>query len=727
METLRKNSLSNLSLKLFEVSAAPSGPFEFGSHVLNTQKLKQYLSEKAFHQLEQSVNKGTPILTVLADQIAAAMKAWAIAKGATHYTHWFQPLTGATAEKHDSFFGLNAEGIQIEKFEGEQLVQQAPESSNVSSGGIRNTFEARGYTTWDPTSPAFLYNTTLCIPTLFISYTGESLDYKTPLLKSLQKLDHAATEICHYFDKSVNKVDATLGWEQEYFLIDRSLALTRPDLILTGRTLMGHVPSKGQELNDHYFGSIPVRVSRFLNALEKECKILGIPIKTRHNEVAPSQYELAPVFESANLAIDHNALVMDIMNKVASKHNFIVLFHEKPFEKINGSGKHNNWSLNTNKGVNLLSPGKTPMSNLQFLTFFVNTIAAVLKHEALLRASSVSASNDLRIGMQEAPSAMLSIFIGKHLKQVLEDLENVSKGKLSPKEKTDLKLNVIGKIPEILLDNTDKNRTSPFAFTGDKFEFRTVGSKTNCAKPVTVINSIVTEQLIEFKVSVDGLIDDKNMKKDDAIFNTLRETITSIKDIFNDEEYDQSKIESLAKKKGLSNHKTTPEALPAYVSDLSVALFETLGVFSKNELLARYKIDLEAYISTIQIESRTLGDLAQNHIIPTAIKYQNILIENVRGLKEIYSSNYKIHAREQILILERISNHITEINSAISLMIKARKKADIIKDTHEKALAYCKTILPFLSSIRYQCDKLELTVDDQIWPLAKYRELLFIR
>ncbi|MDC0001606.1 glutamine synthetase III, partial [Flavobacteriaceae bacterium] len=348
METLRKNSLSNLSLKLFEVSAAPSGPIEFGSHVFNTQKLEQYLSEKAFHQLEQSVNKGTPILTVLADQIAAAMKAWAISKGATHYTHWFQPLTGATAEKHDSFFGLNAEGIQIEKFEGEQLVQQAPESSNVSSGGIRNTFEARGYTTWDPTSPAFLYNTTLCIPTLFISFTGESLDYKTPLLKSLQKLDHAATEICHYFDKSVNKVDATLGWEQEYFLIDRSLALTRPDLILTGRTLMGHVPSKGQELNDHYFGSIPVRVSRFLNALEKECKILGIPIKTRHNEVAPSQYELAPVFESANLAIDHNALVMDIMNKEASKHNFIVLFHEKPFEKINGSGKHNNWSLNTN-------------------------------------------------------------------------------------------------------------------------------------------------------------------------------------------------------------------------------------------------------------------------------------------------------------------------------------------------------------------------------------------
>ena len=727
METLRKNSLSSLSSKLFEVPFSHSDSPEFGSHVFNTPKLKQFLSEKAFQQMEQSIFKGTPILPILADQIAAAMKAWAISMGATHYTHWFQPLTGSTAEKHESFYGLNTDGVQIEKFEGEQLVQQVPEASNIANSGIRDTFEARGYTTWDPTSPAFIYDSTLCIPTLFISYTGESLDYKAPLIKSLQKLDHAATEICRYFDKSINKVNATLGWEQEYFLIDRSLALTRPDLILTGRTLLGHAPSKGQELNNQYFGSIPVRVSSFLNDLENECKILGIPVKTRHNEVAPSQYELAPVFESANLAIDHNALVMDVMNKVASKHNFIVLFHEKPFEKINGSGKHNNWSLITNTGVNLLSPGKTPMSNLQFLAFFVNTIAAVLKHEALLRASSVSASNDLRIGLQEAPSAMLSIFIGKHLKQVLEDLENVSKGKLSPQEKTDLKLNVIGKIPEILLDNTDKKRTSPFAFTGDKFEFRTVGSKANCAKPVTVFNAIVTEQLIEFKKYVDALIEDKNMKKDDAIFNTLRETITSIKDIFNNDEQDQTKIESLAKKKGLSNYKTTPEALPAYVSDLSVTLFETLGIFTKNELLARYEIDLESYISTLQIESRTLGDLAQNHIIPTAIKYQNTLIENVRGLKEIYGVNYKVHAREQILILERISNHIAEINSGTFSMIEARKKANTLKDTHKKALAYCKSILPYLTTIRYQCDKLELTVDDEIWPLAKYRELLFIR
>jgi|TARA_B110000285_G_scaffold205835_1_gene243908 glutamine synthetase len=727
METLRKNSLSSLSSKLFEVPFSHSDSLEFGSHVFNTPKLKQFLSEKAFQQMEQSIFKGTPILPILADQIAAAMKAWAISMGATHYTHWFQPLTGSTAEKHESFYGLNTDGAQIEKFEGEQLVQQVPEASNIANSGIRDTFEARGYTTWDPTSPAFIYDSTLCIPTLFISYTGESLDYKAPLIKSLQKLDHAATEICRYFDKSINKVNATLGWEQEYFLIDRSLALTRPDLILTGRTLLGHAPSKGQELNNQYFGSIPVRVSSFLNDLENECKILGIPVKTRHNEVAPSQYELAPVFESANLAIDHNALVMDVMNKVASKHNFIVLFHEKPFEKINGSGKHNNWSLITNTGVNLLSPGKTPMSNLQFLAFFVNTIAAVLKHEALLRASSVSASNDLRIGLQEAPSAMLSIFIGKHLKQVLEDLENVSKGKLSPQEKTDLKLNVIGKIPEILLDNTDKKRTSPFAFTGDKFEFRTVGSKANCAKPVTVFNAIVTEQLIEFKKYVDALIEDKNMKKDDAIFNTLRETITSIKDIFNNDEQDQTKIESLAKKKGLSNYKTTPEALPAYVSDLSVTLFETLGIFTKNELLARYEIDLESYISTLQIESRTLGDLAQNHIIPTAIKYQNTLIENVRGLKEIYGVNYKVHAREQILILERISNHIAEINSGTFSMIEARKKANTLKDTHKKALAYCKSILPYLTTIRYQCDKLELTVDDEIWPLAKYRELLFIR
>ncbi|MDC3215470.1 glutamine synthetase III [Flavobacteriaceae bacterium] len=727
MQTLRKKSLFKLSSASEEVPMTTANSLDFGAHVFDIPKLKQFLSEKAFKQMLQSIDKGIPINIVLADQIASAIKAWAISKGATHYTHWFQPITGATAEKHDSFFNLDETGIQIEKFEGEQLVQQVPDASSFPGESLRNTFEARGFTTWDPTSPVFIYEGTLCIPSLFMSYTGEALDFKAPLIKSLQKLDTAATDVCQYFDKGVGKVNATLGWEQEYFLIDRSLASSRPDLMLTGRTLLGHPPSKDQELNDHYFGSIPGRVSRFLKDLESESNALGIPIKTYHNEAAPSQYEIAPVYEVANLAVDHNALLMDLMNKMSFRHNFIVLFHEKPFKKINGSGKHTNWSLVTNSKINLLSPGKTPMGNLQFLSFFINTIAAVLKHEALLRASSVSASNDLRIGLHEAPSAILSIFIGKHLMQVLEELENVSKGKLSPQEKTDIKLNVIGKIPEILLDNTDENRTSPFAFTGNKFEFRTVGSKANCAKSITVLNTIVAEQLFLFRDSVDELIENKNMKKDDAIFNTLREIITSIKDIFYASENEKEKAESLAKKKGLSNNKTTPEALPAYINESSIKLFESLGVFSENELQTRYQIDLEEYISSIQIESRTLGDLAQNHIIPTAIKYQNILIENVKGIKEIYGSSFKEHASEQILILERISKHITEINSGIYAMVEARKKANVIKNHHKKAMAYCENILPFLSSIRYHCDKLELTVDDEIWPMAKYRELLFIR
>ena len=727
MLSLREKSLYNLSSTSFKVPVSGTSSLDFADHVFNTSKLKQYLSDKSFKQMLQAIDKGISINMILADQIASAMKSWAISKKATHYTHWFQPITGATAEKHDSFFNLDEKGKQLEKFEGEQLVQQVPDALSFPGGSVRNTFEARGFTTWDPTSPAFIYETTLCIPSLFISYTGEALDFKAPLIKSLQKLNTAATGVCHYFDKTVSKVNATLGWEQEFFLIDKSLAASRPDLMLTGRTLLGHTPSKEKELNDHYFGSIPDRVSCFLKDLESESCTLGIPLKTYHNEVAPSQYEIAPVFEVANIAVDHNALLMDLMNKMAYKHSFVVLFHEKPFDKINGSGKHTNWSLVTNSGINLLSPGKTPMSNLQFLSFFVNTIAAVLKHEALLSASSVSASNDLRIGLHEAPSAILSIFIGKHLMQVLEELENVSKGKLSPEEKTDIKLNVIGKIPEILIDNTDKNRTSPFAFTGNKFEFRTVGSKANCSKSITVLNAIVAEQLFSFRDSVDKLVEENNMKKDDAIFNTLRETITSIKDIFYATEKQKEKTESLAKKKGLSNNRTTPETLPAYVKDSSIKLFENLEIFSKNELLTRYQIDLEEYSSSIEIESRTLGDLAQNHIIPTSIKYQNVLIKNVKGIKDIYGDSFKKYASEQILILERISNHITEISSGISKMVESRKKVNSIKDPYKRALDYCDTILPFLTSIRFHCDKLELTVDDEIWPLAKYRELLFIR
>ena len=726
MQTLRKKILSKLSSEPKIAKKIKINPQDYAIHVFDRSKLQKFLSEKAFFQMQQCIEKQIPISPVIADQIASAMKAWAIANGASHYTHWFQPLTGATAEKHDSFFDLDSFGNQLEKFEGEQLVQQIPEFPNLSKSGVRNTFEARGYSAWDPSSPAFLNGITLCIPTTFVSYTGIALDHKSPLLKSLEKLDRAATEVCRFFDKNTSKVTASLGWEQEFFLADRALVHTRPDLMLTGRTLMGHMPSKGQQFSDHYFGSIPTIVSVYLNELEYECKLLGIPIKTKHNEVAPSQYEIASVFEAANIAVDHNALLMDVMDKVAYKHNFVVLLHEKPYHHINGSGKHSNWSLSTNTGINLLSPSKTPMGNLQFLSFFVNSIAAVLKHEALLRASSVSAGNDLRLGQNEAPTAILSIFIGKHLTQVLEDLENVSKGKLSPKEKTDLKLNVIGKIPEILLDNTDSDRTSPFAFTGNKFEYRSVGSKSNSAKATTVLNAIVTEQLIDFKNRVDDLIDSKNMKKDDAIFNILREIIIKIKD-FLLEDFDGDKQDGKSKNITKIDMKSTPESLMAYLDKSAIDLFENLEVFSSAELHARCQVDMQSYTSKIQIESRTLGDMSLNHIIPTAIKYQNILIENVQGIKEIFGTNFKTHANEQLIILENISEHIKQINKGVADMVLARKKANTIDDINKKALAYAKTVAPFLNQIRYHCDKLELTVDDSIWPLAKYRELLFIR
>ena len=726
MQTLRKKILSKLSSEPKIAKKIKINPQDYAIHVFDRSKLQKFLSEKTFFQMQQCIEKQIPISPVIADQIASAMKAWAIANGASHYTHWFQPLTGATAEKHDSFFDLDSFGNQLEKFEGEQLVQQIPEFPNLSKSGVRNTFEARGYSAWDPSSPAFLYGTTLCIPTTFVSYTGIALDHKSPLLKSLEKLDHAATEVCRFFDKNTSKVTASLGWEQEFFLADRALVQTRPDLMLTGRTLIGHMPSKGQQFSDHYFGSIPTRVSVYLNELEYECKLLGIPIKTKHNEVAPSQYEIASVFEAANIAVDHNALLMDVMDKVAYKHNFVVLLHEKPYQHINGSGKHSNWSLRTNTGINLLSPSKTPMGNLQFLSFFVNSIAAVLKHEALLRASSVSASNDLRLGQNEAPTAILSIFIGKHLTQVLEDLENVSKGKLSPKEKTDLKLNVIGKIPEILLDNTDSDRTSPFAFTGNKFEYRSVGSKSNSAKATTVLNAIVTEQLIDFKNRVDDLVDSKNMKKDDAIFNILREIIIKIKD-FLLEDFDGDQKDDKSKNTTKIDMKSTPESLMAYIDESAVDLFENLEVFSSAELHARCQVDMQSYTSEIQIESRTLGDISSNHIIPTAIKFQNILIENVQGIKEIFGTNFKTHANEQLIILENISEHIKQINKGVADMVLARKKANSIDDINKKALSYAETVAPFLNQIRYHCDKLELTVDDSIWPLAKYRELLFIR
>jgi len=721
MKTLRKTILSSFITSQTNPSPSIKESGEFAQNVFNASKLQKFLSEKAFEQMEQSIKKQAPISPALADQIAAAMKVWAISHGATHYTHWFQALTGSTAEKHESFHKVTSDGVLIEQFEGAQLIQKIPDFPNISNNGIRNTFEARGYSTWDPSSPAFLYGSTLCIPTTFVSYEGISLDYKSPLLKSLRNLNHAATELCRYFDKNVTDVNVTLGWEQEFFLIDRALAQTRPDLLLTGRTLLGHAPSKGQQFSDHYFGSIPSRISLFLNEIENESKLLGIPIKTRHNEVAPSQYEIASVFEEANLAVDHNSLLMDVLDKVAYKHHLLVLLHEKPFQYLNGSGKHCNWSLLTNTGINLYSPSKTPMGNLQFLSFFVNTIAAVLKHEALLRASSVSGSNDLRLGLEEAPENILSIFIGKHLSQVLEDLEKVSKGKLSPQEKTDLKLNVIGKIPEILLDNTDSDRTSPFAFTGNKFEFRSVGSKANCAKSTTVFGAIVAEQLFEFKNDVDDLIDTKDMKKDDAIFNVLRETILEIKDFLSE---DVTKL----KKNGASNAvKSTPQGIHAYTTAATVQLFETLDIFNLNELEARNQVAYQAYVSEIQIESRTLGDMALNHIVPTAILYQNILLENIKAQKDVFGAEFKTKAKEQLVLLEKTQNYIEKISIEVSQMKGERKKANQINDQEKKAIAYASKVTPYLASIRHYCDELELIVDDDIWPLAKYRELLFIR
>ncbi|WP_274476276.1 glutamine synthetase III family protein [Mangrovimonas aestuarii] len=728
MSTLRFHAIKeSLTRKPVKVEENGRRSAMFGSNVFNDEAMRQYLTKEAYISVKDAVENGSKIDRVVADHISTGMKEWAISKGATHYTHWFQPLTGATAEKHDAFFEPIGNGQAIEKFGGGQLVQQEPDASSFPNGGIRNTFEARGYTAWDPTSPAFVYGTTLCIPTVFVSYTGEALDYKTPLLRALQAIDGAAVAVCKYFDKNVKKVNASLGWEQEYFLIDRALATSRPDIVLTGRTLLGHSPAKGQQLDDHYFGSIPSRAMAYMRELEHECMRLGIPVKTRHNEVAPNQFELAPIYDEANLAVDHNSLLMDVMERVGQRHDFKVLLHEKPFAGVNGSGKHNNWSLGTDTGVNLLSPGKTPMSNLQFLTFFINTIKAVNDNEELLRAAIASASNDHRLGANEAPPAIISIFIGEQLTQVLEELESVTNGKLSPEEKTDLKLNVVGKIPEILLDNTDRNRTSPFAFTGNKFEFRAVGSLANCANPMTVLNTIMAKQLVEFKKEVDALIDAKSMKKDDAIFNVLREYIKKSKNILFEGNGYSEEWEKEAEKRGLSNNKTTPEALKVKISDKALSLFEEMGVMSKVESEARYEIEMEEYVLRIQIEARTLGDIARNHIVPTAVRYQNTLIENVSGLKNIFGDGFKSVASEQITLIETISKHIEAINSNVTKLIEARKVANKIENIEEKAHAYCFEVKPLFDDIRYHCDKLELLVDDELWPLTKYRELLFTR
>ena len=733
MSSLRFKALEMLSFKDFRKDNAVTVPAKlselFCQNVFSEETMREYLTKEAFTSIQNAIKRGTKIQRDVADQIAVAMKDWALSKGVTHYTHWFQPLTGSTAEKHDSFFTPFESDRAIERFSGGMLIQQEPDASSFPNGGIRNTFEARGYTAWDPTSPAFIMGTTLCIPSIFISYTGETLDYKAPLLRALHAVDEAATDICKsYFDKNVTKVSPTLGWEQEYFLVDSALYQSRPDLVITGKTLLGHSPAKGQQLDDHYFGSIPTRVMNFMKELEIECMKLGIPVTTRHNEVAPNQFELAPMFEEVNVAVDHNSLLMDIMARVAHKHHFHILFHEKPFAGVNGSGKHNNWSLATDTGENLLMPGKNPKKNLQFLTFFVNTLKAVHDYADLLRASIASASNDHRLGANEAPPAIISAFIGTQLYGVLEELEKVTDGKLSPEEKTELKLNVVGKIPEILLDNTDRNRTSPFAFTGNKFEIRAVGSSANCAEVMTVMNSIVAKQLQSFKIEVEKLITEDGLKKDEAIFNILREYIKVSKNImFEGDGYSDEWADEAAKR-GLNNLKTTPEALKKELDQKFVDLYEGLGIYTHREIEARNEIKLEKYSTVIAIEGTVLADIARNHIIPCALKYQNRLIENVKGIKEIFGDKeFKDLAKEQMNMIGEISQHVSIIKVEADALLAAIKNAKSIEDPQQSAEQFCTDVKPRFEKIRNSSDALEMVVDDELWPMTKYRELLFTR
>ena len=664
----------------------------------------------------------------MGDQIASGLKAWAESKGVTHFTHWFQPLTGATAEKHDSFFTLKGDGTALEEFDGAALIQQEPDASSFPSGGIRTTFEARGYTAWDPSSPPFIIEIgqgkTLCIPTIFVSYTGESLDAKTPLLKALVALDKAAIDVCQYFDKNITAVTPTLGWEQEYFVIDAGLANARPDIVMTGRTVFGHAPAKGQQLEDHYFGSIPERVYAFMRDYEEEAYKLGIPLRTRHNEVAPSQFECAPIFEEVNLAVDHNTLLMDVMTRVAKRHNLVVLLHEKPFAGINGSGKHNNWSMATNTGVNLLSPGKTPKTNLMFLTFFVNTIKAVHDNADLLRASIASAGNDHRLGANEAPPAIISIFIGKYLTDVLNQIEKRVGTKFDEQDEAILKLDIHKSIPELLLDNTDRNRTSPFAFTGNKFEFRAVGSAANCAQPMTVLNTILADTLAQFKVDVDAIIE-SGEKKEVALLQIIQKYIVEGKSVLFEGDGYSEQWEKEAEKRGLPNVKTTPLALDAFVTDKAKKLFEDHKIYTHGELEARHEIMLENYVKKVQIEARVIGDLASTYILPAAIKYQNILIQNIQGLKDIgiEDSGYA----NQKHIATNISKHISEISSSVEAMISARKAANKIEDSREKAIAYCDTVKTYFDKIRYHVDKLELLVDDSYWDIAKVSRNTFLK
>ncbi|HET9430292.1 MAG TPA: glutamine synthetase III [Chitinophagaceae bacterium] len=701
----------------------------FGSNVFTLRTAREFLSDEAYKSLANSIKASQKIDRAMANQIANGIRAWAESKGVTHFTHWFQPLTGTTAEKHDSFFTMKGDGTSIEQFEGDALIQQEPDASSFPSGGLRATFEARGYTAWDPSSPAFIMEIgngkTLCIPTIFVSYTGESLDYKAPLLKASEALNRAAVDVCNYFDKNVSKVTVTLGWEQEYFVIDEAMFNARPDLVMTGRTVYGHSSAKNQQLEDQYFGSIPERVYAYMRDFEAEAYKLGIPLRTRHNEVAPGQYECAPIFEEVSVAVDHNSLLMDVMERVARRHHLRVLLHEKPFAGINGSGKHNNWSMSTDTGVNLLAPGKTPKTNLMFLTFFVNTIKAVHDYADILRASIASAPNDHRLGANEAPPAIISVFIGQFLTKVLNDVKERVSEKMDETDESMLKIDIHKSIPELLMDNTDRNRTSPFAFTGNKFEFRAVGSSANCANPMIVLNTIMAETLKKFKSEVDGLIE-KGEKKEIAIMHVIRQYIVASEKILFEGDGYSAAWEKEAEKRGLPNVKTTPLALDAMVTDKAKKLFESNDIYSHEELEARHEIELEKYIKKVQIESRIMGEIATSHILPPAIRYQNLLIKNIKGLKE--SGIPEAGFANQKQILEKISEHINKTSDLVEKMIEARKICNKIEASRTKAIAYQSQVKDsFFDQIRYHVDKLELLVDDIEWYLPKYREMLFLR
>ena len=710
-----------------EVPAPAERPSDyFGQNVFNRAKMFKYLPEKAYERITDCIDNGAPLDRETADIVAAGMKKWAIGMGATHYTHWFHPLTEGTAEKHDAFVEHDGKGGMVEEFSGKLLIQQEPDASSFPNGGIRNTFEARGYSAWDPSSPAFIVGDTLCIPTVFIAYTGESLDYKAPLLKALEAVNKAATDVCHYFNPDVKKVYAYLGWEQEYFLVDEGLYAARPDLLLTGRTLMGHESSKNQQLEDHYFGAIPTRVMEFMKELEIESLKLGIPLKTRHNEVAPNQFELAPVFEECNLANDHNLLVMALMRKISRKHGFRVLLHEKPFKGINGSGKHNNWSLGTDTGILLMAPGKTPEENLRFITFIVNVLMAVYRHNGLLKASISSATNAHRLGANEAPPAIISSFLGTQLSKVLEHLEKSEPEDLMLAGKQGMKLD-IARIPELLIDNTDRNRTSPFAFTGNRFEFRAVGSEANCASAMLALNAAVAEQLKTFKTEVDAKIAD-GKETFAAILEVLRKDIKECKAIHFDGNGYSDEWKAEAARRGLDCETSVPVIFDNYLKESSVRMFESTGVMTRKELEARNEVKWETYTKKIQIEARVLGDLAMNHIIPTATRYQTSLIDNVYKMKDLFPADKASALSSRNLeIIEDIANRTNFIKEKVDEMVEARKVANKIESEREKAIAYHDKIVPMLEAIGYHIDKLELVVDDQIWTLPKYRELLFIR